>query len=214
VRHFDLTRWLDYLRGFVPLTEMAAMEEHLGGDCGTCWRTVELLLKLDQVTRREREYRVPAESVRIAKAAFALAGSREPTGVLSTVMARLVFDSFATSVPVGVRARRGAERHQRRVLYEAGGHCVDVSLQQVPDSPQVTLVGQVTCRQTPDQPLAGLVVELVSTEGKVASTVSNPQGEFCLDYLSRPNTLLCVYVNEQSCVAIALSGLEPASCRA
>jgi hypothetical protein len=170
-----------------------------------------MLRGLEEVTGRDREYCVPAESVRLAKAAFASADPHETTGILSTVMARLVFDSFASPVPVGVRALRGAEGQQRRTLYEAGDYSVDVSLQQAGGSSQVSLVGQVTSRRTPGQPLAGLTVELVSTEGRVARTVSNPLGEFCLDYLPRQNLRLCVGVNKQSCIVVALSGMEPAA---
>jgi hypothetical protein len=185
------------------------MEEHLSGGCGRCRQTLKLLQDLEEVTGRDREYRVPAESMRLARAAFALAGPHEPAGILSTVVARLVFDSFASPAPVGVRAIQGADRQQRRALYEARDYCLDISLQQVAGSPDVTLVGQVTSRQAPGQPLAGLTVQLVSSEGRVASTVSNPLGEFCLDHLPRQDMCLCVGVNEQSYMVVALSGLEP-----
>jgi hypothetical protein len=185
------------------------MEEHLGGGCERCRRTLKLLQELEEVTGRDREYCLPAQSLRLARAVFALSDAHEPTGIFSTMMARLVFDSFASPAPAGVRALQGADRQQRRALYEVQDYCVDVSLQQVAGSPNVTLVGQVSNRQAPGQPLAGLKVELVATEGRVASTVSNPLGEFCLDYLPRQNMRLRLGVNEQSCMVVALSGLEP-----
>ena len=214
MRHFDITRWLDYLRGFVPSSEEVAMEEHLGSGCGHCGRTVDLLRELEEVTGRDREYRVPPESVHVAKAAFALAGSHETSGTVSRMIGRLVFDSFARPVPVGVRALRGAERQQRRALYEARDYYIDLSLQQVTGSPEVSLVGQVTSRKTPGQPLAGLKVELVSAEGLVESTVSNSQGEFVLEYQPCTGLQLGVGVNQQSCMMIDLSGIEPASSQA
>jgi len=208
MRHFDIAGWLDYLRGFAPPPEMAAMEAHLESDCARCWQTVSLLGKLERATRRDREYDVPAESTHLARAAFACADLAQPAG-LSTMAARLVFDSFASPALVGIRALRGAERQQRRVLYEAGDYCVDVSSQPVVGSPDVTLIGQVTSRQMPSQTLGGLTVELLSAEGLAASTLSNPQGEFCLHYRPRENMRLRVRVNEQTRVEMELAGPQP-----
>jgi len=210
MKHFDITRWLDYLRGFVPSLESAAMEEHLSAGCARCRRIVHLLQAVETVTARDREYRVPAESVRVAKAAFALSDSHPRADSPFAVMARLVFDSFAAPLLAGVRAGRGAEGEQRRMLFEDRDYCLDVSLEKAWGSAEVTLVGQVTSRQSPGQPLPALTVELTSTDGRVASTASDSLGEFCLDYLPRPNMQLHVGLNERRCMVVALSGLEPA----
>jgi hypothetical protein len=110
---------------------------------------------------------------------------------MRTLIASLTYDSAADLRPAGARAHRPSSR---QMLYEAEDFCIDLRVDQEPDSIKMTLVGQVANRTNPEFPLTRLPVRILSSEKVVAKTASNEFGEFSLDYSPRPDLRLCVSI--------------------
>ena len=93
-------------------------------------------------------------------------------------MARLLFDSFASALPAGIRSGEGAAR---QLLYTTGRHEVDLRIEPQYDSARVLLVGQLLNSADPNQPVDKAIVALVAGKDTLAESVTNHLGEFSLD---------------------------------
>ena len=147
--------------------------------------------RLATVARTEAAYDVPSDAVARALEVFAVPPSKRK-GNLAQAVARLVYDSFNTPLPAGVRAASRVSQ----VLYEVDEFSVDLQIQRDPagaaGSSRIVLVGQIGYRPDPGKRLGGLPVLLMSGGSVRARTLSNDQGEFHLE--SEPNEPLWLQV--------------------
>ena len=147
--HFSDAELIDRVRGKLLASEEEAMDLHLAG-CRRCRRARDVFSAVAQVARGEAAYAVPENVLRSARALFALRRP-EPSRTSPRVLARLVYDSFAEPMPVGVRGR---QRVTRQAMYRAGDYYVDLRMESEPETRHVSMVGQIATRRDPQRSVA------------------------------------------------------------
>jgi hypothetical protein len=188
MKHFDISQWTDFGRGVVPAPERAAMETHLSAQgCARCRATLDLVRGVVAVAQTAERYTPPDYAVRCAKALSALQQPQKAR--FPSLIAHLIYDSFRDPIPAGMRSE---DRASRQALYEAGDFCLDLRLEHDRGAPLATLVGQLTNRTAPDSSVPEAPVLLMARNDVVAHTVSNPFGEFQLEYAPVRSLRLCV----------------------
>jgi hypothetical protein len=188
MNHFDISQWTDFGRGVVPGPERAAMETHLSAQgCVRCRATLDLVRRVVAIARTADRYTPPDYVVRCAKALSALLQPQKAR--FPSLVAHLIYDSFRDPIPAGMRAE---DRLSRQALYEAGNFCLDLRLEHDRGTPLVTLVGQLTNRTAPDSSVPEAPVLLMVRNDIVAHTVSNPFGEFQMEYVPARHLRLCI----------------------
>jgi hypothetical protein len=174
--HYATHQWSDFVRGVVVGTLAADMQRHLSTGCERCNRTAATFRKLATVASLP-EVAVPASVIHNAKAIFPV-HSKKANGI-SAIVARVVFDSFLSPLPAGVRSRAYM---YRQAMFEAGDVLVDVRLQNRPDG-TCMLTGQVADRMAPIRSASRVVLHLVSGEQR-QRLQANRFGEFETIYSS------------------------------
>jgi hypothetical protein len=153
----------------------------------------------------------PAESLRIVKAAFA---AYKPRAVRrGWELARLVFDSFLAPQPVGVRAASFTTSAARQVLVQGADFVVDLRLEAL-GVEKVSLVGQVLRSSHGSAPVAEAPVVLQKGSKTVAGTITNPLGEFHLEYAKDSGLMLIVSIPAGKPLAVVLPEMQPGRPRA
>jgi hypothetical protein len=191
-RHYRPEELVDLARGiFQPRNR--EVEQHLSAGCRRCGSQVSWFQRLTAIAATDSSYAVPDHVVRNARALFAL---NRPTALptLSTVVARLVFDSFRTPAMAGVRSQRLLTR---QAMFQAGDYDLDLRMEREPGATQAALVGQIANRANPDERMARLPIVLISG-GTIVKTISNEFGEFQISYEPRPPIKLYIPLHNES----------------
>jgi hypothetical protein len=205
MKHFDIWRWADFVRGVGDGADRSEMETHLSSGCPPCRNIAAMLSNVAAAARGDAQYEPPDYAIRYAKAIYSHAHP-ERVG-LRRLLARLVHDSVLEPLPAGLR---GQDRLSRRALYEAEGYHLDLQLERQPASGVITLVGQLADRLQPSSSTEDVPVWLMVRESLVASTVCNHFGEFQLEYEPRRNLRLFVPLREAGKrLEISLNRLTP-----
>jgi hypothetical protein len=194
MKHYDISDWSDFVRGLTQGADRIAMEKHLECGCTKCQRTERMFHRLARIASTEGRYRVPQPVEHLAKAIFAM----QQPGRLSRLprfVPKLIFDSFRSPLPAGVRSRQGMTR---QALYRdhAANFSLDLRLDHEPGSSQVVLVGQIANFKEPAKRHSHVPIFLLSGRDIVARTVSNQLGEFQLECQAKKRLRLCVPIND------------------
>jgi hypothetical protein len=194
MKHYDISDWSDFVRGLTQGADRIAMEKHLEFGCTKCQRTERMFHRLARIASTEGRYRVPQAVEHLAKAIFAM----QQPGRLSRLprfVPKLIFDSFRSPLPAGVRSRQGMTR---QALYRdhAANFSLDLRLDHEPGSSQVVLVGQIANFKEPAKRHSHVPIFLLSGRDIVARTVSNQLGEFQLECQAKKRLRLCVPIND------------------
>lgn len=185
--HYDITRWIDYVRGLASTTDQHEMYAHLQ-DCGSCREEHDLLARLAVRMQADLQYQVPEHALHNVRALFTAKAQAKRT-VLQKLVGHLVFDSLQRPALAGARSNAPGMRH---ALYEAGDYSVDLRLEEHPGSTRMNMVGQLAVRSQTTSSLDGIPIVLMSGREILAKAVSNQFGEFQLDY--EPKQRLKLYV--------------------
>jgi hypothetical protein len=177
VKHYEVSEWTDYVRELANETDRAAMQQHLETDCRACTSTVNVLRKVVTAAAIDARLEVPEFLVHNARALFALQRPEKVT--LSTLIAKLVFDSFREPLAAGIRSQ---QRITRQALYETGAYSVDLRLEHERGSSNVILVGQVASRANEENSIANVPVLLMTGSRVISRAKSNEFGEFQMNY--------------------------------
>ncbi|HUY15908.1 MAG TPA: hypothetical protein VMX16_20100 [Terriglobia bacterium] len=179
MKHFGVEGWIDFVQGVRAKKEQLIMQRHLRDGCQKCEAIVMTLQRLQEVMKSDAAYEPPAYAARQARAIFPLAF---PEKVLSLprMLARLVAGAPHELAMAGVRGQRSVTQH---ATYEAGDYIVDLRLEQEANAKEAVLVGQVTDRSQPDQPLASVPVLLTAGSEVLVRTASNEFGEFQMEFV-------------------------------
>ncbi len=116
--------------------------------------------------------------------------------------AKLVFDTAGRSIAAGARRRESSSRH---LLYEIADLCLDLRLDQKPQTNTATVVGQLADRKDPLKPLAGLKVYLKAGERFLAQTTSNRLGEFQVQCEPETAMRLCLPIGDQDLIEVPVN---------
>ena len=127
-------------------------------------------------------------------------GSRRITRV-----ARLVLDTFLQPLPAGIR---DLQPDTRQLVYEAPALTADISFECSPNSPRITLLGQVLRTKEPQIPLNGVSVVLKSRNGPLHVKMTNEVGEFSFEFQHERSISLEIEVNPNEWVLLMTPPLD------
>lgn len=196
--HYATYCWFDFVRGMAPKAVTARMQQHLITGCQRCHHAANLMRKLADTTSKP-QIEVPSSVVHNAKAIFAIPRKRN---VISTMVARLVFDSFLEPLPAGVRSRA---QMFRQAMYEAGDVLIDLRLQTQPGG-TCTVTGQVADKLAPMRSARHVALHLVAA-GDRKAVQPNRFGEFHTKYHTGQNVSLEINAAGRS-IQVPLSKLS------
>ena len=172
--HYSIEDWADFGRRAVTKKREAVMQRHLDSGCKQCGQAQSMWQAVMEAAQQETTFEPPADVVRIAKSAYALARPEKGAHWLTDV-ANMVFDSFREPLPAGVRASRS---QARQIMYKHGSLAVDIRVQPEPGTDRYSLVGQVLDTESPDRPPKPRTVLLRAGNERVSKTRTNQFGEF------------------------------------
>ena len=173
--HFEIDAWVDFARGLCSPAQRITMEEHMAA-CLTCSEMAEFLGKVWQAGRSMGDATVPQEWSRKAEQILNVQ-TLTPIRQLPAHSAVLAFDSFNALAPDHVRAGPSPARH---MTYNALLCSVELKVDQNSERRDVSIVGQITDRRTPDRAIPRTPIFLLTGHKVLATTSSNEFGEFQL----------------------------------
>lgn len=119
--------------------------------------------------------------------------------------ARMIFDSFRSPPPAGVRSLRTCVR---QFVYQHESMTIDILMETAQDSGRVLLTGQVLSAQPKDDPQADLPVLLISGTRTMMRTSTDGFGEFNLEFEPAVDAGLEIRLLERLWVSIPLRNME------
>lgn len=119
--------------------------------------------------------------------------------------ARMIFDSFGSPLPAGVRSLRSSVR---QFVYQHENMTIDILMETAQDSGRLLVTGQVLSSQPGDNPQAGLPVLLISGTRTMMQTTTDGFGEFNLEFESTVDVSLEIRLLERLWVSIPLRSME------
>ena len=170
--HMATEQWIDFVNNVSSGDEKAAMEKHLQLGCKRCQETVFFWQRVRQTASSEAAYQPPADSVRIAKAAFQgseFAHQQQPTSGI-----QVLFDSFLQPMFQGARS---AAASSRQILYRAEPYQVDLQIEEKASSALI-VSGQLLYLAQPEVMASDTRVVLSDLRGQSVQTATNEFGEF------------------------------------
>ena len=108
-----------------------------------------------------------------------------------------------------VAAARSTVVSARQLLYRIGTVYVDMELGRETNSDRASLLGQMLDSSRPGHPLAGVPVVLLNRGRSMASTSSNDNGEFQLEFAMKRDLKLAVEVNSDGPVYLPIVIPQP-----
>ena len=120
-------------------------------------------------------------------------------------VAKLLFDSFRASSPAGVRSSGTAGRHY---TFEHSHTTIDVLVDVLSGSDQISLVGQVLDSHKTKGGGANLVVVLRGATGTLARTTTSRLGEFNLEFPFAEDVNLEIQVGQRSWISVPLREMD------
>ena len=179
MKHFTTEEWIDFVNRAIAPNELAEMEKHLKEGCKRCQETVSMWQRVQKSAVAEKNYQPPADTVRIAKAAFAAAGLK---GQRKESRSRIsvLFDSFLQPVVEGARSA-ATDSTLRQMLYRADPFQIDITIEAKPGSNDLMVTGQLLDVSHPGITGKDVRVTLSNLRGHVVDTVSNQNGEFAFE---------------------------------
>ncbi|MGH9712978.1 MAG: hypothetical protein ACRD5M_06735 [Candidatus Acidiferrales bacterium] len=119
-------------------------------------------------------------------------------------VAELLFDSFRSPMPAGVRS---ASVTARQMLFGAGNYRLDLRIEPLEDSDKVALLGQILNSSEPDEPIGIVAVVLRRGNKVLAQSVTNLFGEFELEFNLENSLQLHAHLPQGQVVRVPL--VEP-----
>ena len=190
-----------FVRKSLSAKESASIQAHLD-QCVACSEAVEMFSEVAQIAAKEASYAPPDGIVRSVKAYF---GTRQQKPAPGKAVFELLFDSLAQPMVAGARASVASAR---QLLYRVGTVYVDMRVDSELNSERAALVGQMLDSARPGNPVAGVPVILMDGRKNVASTISNNNGEFHLEFALKNNLRLSVSVGDSAPVYLPITGIE------
>lgn len=199
--HVTPEKLAEFVRKSLPAAENQNVEEHVAS-CGECRGIAGLYAQIVAAGGRERLYEPTDGLVRSVKAAFA---ATEPVAPLKVIF-ELLFDSFRQPVMVGARASVASAR---QLLYRIGTVYVDMRVDAESGSQRASLVGQLLDSAHPGHPVVNAPIELLDGRKVLASTTSNNNGEFQVEFEMKNDLSLSVTVDDKAkAVYLPITGIE------
>ena len=174
MKHFSTQEWVDFVNHVVMGNQQEAMQKHLATGCKRCAETVSLWQKVSKTAAAEASYQPPAGTVRLAKAAFATAGTAQPQKESRGVI-EVLFDSFLQPAVAGARS---VVIGTRQMLYRADPYQIDIQIEPKPGSNRLVITGQLLDLSHPGIIGRDIQVTLSNHRGNTVMAATNQFGEF------------------------------------
>ncbi len=174
MKHFSTEEWIDFVNHIVTSDRQEAMQKHLTTGCKRCKETISLWQKVSKSAAAEANYQPPAGTVRLAKAAFATAGSlsrqQESKGLIE-----VIFDSFQQPALAGARS---VVIGTRQMLYRADPYQIDIQIEPKPGTNRLLVTGQILDLSNPSMIGRDVQVTISNRRGNSLVVETNQFGEF------------------------------------
>lgn len=177
---YSLEKLLQFYQKVCADQQARAIRNHLGR-CRRCQRELKWLETVIPLMATDDSVDPPSWVVQRAVDLFARYGPSPRPGVMSRIVAALVFDTAAQPGLVGVRSLGVATR---QCLYRWEGYDIDLSFEPANGTDRVTLTGQILGPSESFHEVAGVPVQLRRGEDVVAQTVTNHLGEFTFERIA------------------------------
>ena len=206
MEHFSERAWADFVRGIGESEMKANVKSHLARGCSDCRAAFDVWNRVQATLGNERTYTPPDSAVRMVKQEFTAAYSPEQR---SSVLASLLFDTFAQPLPAGIRSTVAVAR---QLVYEAEGLTVDLRLDRQPQSNKICVVGQVLDKGIPRVSPSGASIMIWTEKGlPIVQARANVSGEFQLEFEPQDGLRLSVNVDGRRTIRIPLANLKAVS---
>ena len=199
MKHYKIEDWVDFSRGIADTAEGVHMRSHLEKGCKQCQSLAGFTEKFAGACRGGASVEVPEFAMRIARAIFPVAAQRPRRG--NRIPIELIFDSFLTPAPSGLRA---TWQVGWQGLYRAGECSVDLRIEPELKSSRAAVIGQIANHVAPGMEMNGLEVSLRAGREIVAETRSNRFGEFQMEYEQRAQLKLCIFLPDSRSILVPL----------
>jgi hypothetical protein len=173
MKHFATQEWIDFVNHVVKGNQQEAMQKHLATGCKRCTEAFSLWQRVSKTAAAEGSYQPPAGTVRLAKAAFAIAGmaqQKEPRGAIE-----VLFDSFLEPAIAGARS---VVIGTRQMLYRADPYQIDMQIEPKQGSNRLVITGQLLDLSHPGVIGRNIQVTLSNRRGNTEMVATNQFGEF------------------------------------
>jgi hypothetical protein len=174
MKHFTTEEWVDFVNQVIASNQREAMQKHLATGCKRCTETVSLWQKVSKTASVEASYQPSADTVRMAKAAFATAGMAQAK-LQSPGLIEVLFDSFLQPAVAGARS---VVIGTRQMLYRADPYQIDIQIEPKPGSNRLVITGQLLDLSHPGIIGRDIQVTLSNRRGNTVLAPTNQFGEF------------------------------------
>jgi len=174
MEHYSTEEWVDYVNQVTPIERRDAMQQHMTA-CGACAETAALLQKVHDRAAVEAAYQPHANTLRMAKAAFAASGYGATQQKKSNNVVELLFDSFLQPALAGARSMVIGTR---QMLYRADPYQIDIQIEPKPGTNRLVITGQLLEIGSAVTTATGMQVTLSNHRGNIVVATTNQFGEF------------------------------------
>ncbi|HEY6388596.1 MAG TPA: hypothetical protein VIX91_23195 [Candidatus Acidoferrum sp.] len=174
MKHFTTEEWVDFVNHVITSSQREAMQKHLATGCKGCKETVSLWQRVSKTAAAEASYQPSAETVRLAKAAFATTGAALPQKE-SQGLIEVLFDSLLQPAVAGARS---IVIGTRQMLYRADPYQIDIQIEPKPGSNRLVITGQLLDLGHPGVIGRDIQVTLSNRRGNTVLAATNQFGEF------------------------------------
>src|SRR5580704_8127861 len=174
MKHFSTEEWVDFVNQVIASDEQEVMQKHLATGCKRCKEIVSLWQKVSKTAAAEASYQPSADTVRLAKAAFAASGLAQ-TRKESQGLIEVLFDSFRQPAVAGARS---VVIGTRQMLYRADPYQIDIQIEPKPGSNRLVITGQLLDLGNPGVIGRDIKVTLSNRRGDTVVAPANQFGEF------------------------------------
>ncbi|MGH9522244.1 MAG: hypothetical protein ACRD3E_06905 [Terriglobales bacterium] len=174
--HFEDKVWTDFVRETIHPDTRSAVEHHLAEGCSECSKALAAWQMLAGSANKERAYAPPPDVVRMVKQEYSI--QHPQAHEKTTLLASLIFDSFAATATAGVR---GATAGARQLLYSANDITIDLHFEFQPTKSRAVVVGQVLENKTAS-PMPIPLLLFNEKGAAVMETETSEYGEFQFEF--------------------------------
>jgi hypothetical protein len=200
MKHFPDRVWASFVRGRGQEYTNRQIEAHIANGCPDCVATVGMWQQMYSIGINESTREVLHASISPLDLPSSTGSSETPW-----TLGRLVFDSLAQPPAGGIRS---GVSDSRQLVFDAEGTIVDLILNSKPQSPTVSLVGQVIDKE---KELSGSVSVILWTESEelLAKTSANEFGEFQMEFAPQERLRLSIEIAGSKPIRIPPVNLNP-----
>jgi len=193
--HFEIEQWADFARRNLPPHEETSMQEHLESGCSRCVETLQTWLGVLEVATGLNMFTPPEGGLRFLRALYR---AFPPTASRQVDVSRLVLPAYAQAE--GVRSAPG----RRHFMFQRDNVLLDLQVEQVPDTPSLSMAGQVQDPISPSDRFGGRLVCLLAEESEVAHTYTNTFGEFEVEFVPAGDLMLVIHLEAKALLVTPL----------